>query len=103
MTARGAWNRILGCAVLALVALLASSGVASAHSGVESYVYLQIYDTTIEGGVHYPVDDLNDVLGLSLDDEAASFEDDVVDALPAIRDYTRDNLTFFGDDGAYTV
>jgi len=50
-----------------LLALMMSvSGAATAHSASQSYVYLDIYDSTIEGRVEYPVDDLNNVLGTSI-------------------------------------
>lgn len=45
---------------------MALPGVASAHSGEESYVYLDIYDTSIEGRIELPIIDVNDVLGLDI-------------------------------------
>ncbi len=60
-------------ALASLFLLLALPNAASAHSGVESYVYLDVYDTTIEGRVEFPIVDLNEVLALDipLDEEGA--------------------------------
>ncbi|MBT8241055.1 MAG: HupE/UreJ family protein, partial [Acidimicrobiia bacterium] len=56
-----------------LVFLVALPSAALAHSGEESYVYLDIYDDTVEGRVEYPIGDLNEVLSLDLplEEEAA--------------------------------
>ena len=83
---------------LMLIGLVATMTVvptlsAQAHSGEESYVYLQIFDDTIEGEVHYPVVDLNEVLGLTLDPESPSFEDDVRESLADLNSYTVNNLS----------
>ena len=48
---------------------LSMLGIAAAHTGEQSYVYLDIYDSSIEGEIHYPVSDLNDVLGTSIPDD----------------------------------
>jgi len=44
---------------------------ATAHTGQESYVWLQIFDETIEGRVEFPVSDLNEVLELDIPQEPA--------------------------------
>lgn len=46
--------------------LLGSTVAATAHSGSQSYVYLDVFDSTIEGRIEYPVADLNEVLGLNI-------------------------------------
>ncbi|MGI9665667.1 MAG: HupE/UreJ family protein [Acidimicrobiia bacterium] len=58
--------------VVLLAALMASitmMGIAVGHSGDQSYVYLDIFDESIEGSIHYPVEDLNEVLGLDIPDD----------------------------------
>lgn len=50
----------------AILAAMAMAGVAGAHSGNQGYVYLDIFDSTIEGEIHYVVADLNEVLGLEI-------------------------------------
>ena len=66
--------RRLGAVALAtLFLLMALPSAAMAHTGEESYVYLDIYDTTMEGRVEFPISDLDEVLGLAIpeDEEAA--------------------------------
>lgn len=58
--------RLITVALTGLVLLLAFPQAASAHSGEESYVYLDLYDSTVEGRVEFPIADLNEVLGLDL-------------------------------------
>ncbi len=76
----------------AMLATLLMSGVAAAHTGKQSYVYLDIFDSTIEGEIHYPVKDLNEVLGLDIPndlDGAVAW----AEANPAIlHDYSADHI-----------
>jgi hypothetical protein len=51
---------------LGVLMALSSIGIAGAHSLDQSYVYLDIYDSSIEGRVEYPTADLNEVLGLAI-------------------------------------
>ncbi|MDH3958811.1 MAG: hypothetical protein OEU98_04995, partial [Actinomycetota bacterium] len=48
-------------AVTTLLLVLGQVAAAFGHSGNESYVYLDVYDTSVEGRVEYPVNDLNEV------------------------------------------
>ena len=50
----------------AMLTALGMAGVAAGHSGNQGYVYLDIFDLTIEGEIHYVVADLNEVLGLDI-------------------------------------
>lgn len=60
----GSAARRLGALTVAtLFLVLGQTAVAFGHTGNESYVYLDIYDNTVEGRVEFPVNDLNDVLG----------------------------------------
>ncbi|MGI9586503.1 MAG: HupE/UreJ family protein [Acidimicrobiia bacterium] len=62
--------------VAAAIASIAMAGVAAGHSGVQSYVYLDIFDEAIQGEIHYPVADLGEVLGVAIPtepDEAAAW------------------------------
>ncbi len=65
---RRAWAPV--AILLAVLVVLAFPGVAAAHNVAQSYVYLDIYDDTIEGRVEYPVPDLNEALGLDLPNDA---------------------------------
>jgi hypothetical protein len=60
----GSAARRLGALTVAtLFLVLGQAAVAFGHTGNESYVYLDIYDNTVEGRVEFPITDLNDVLG----------------------------------------
>lgn len=63
--------RLLVIALSSLVVILMLPGAAQAHSGEESYVYLDIYDSTVEGRVEFPISDVNEVLGVQLPTEEA--------------------------------
>lgn len=84
--------------VMVTMLLVVLGGVAWAHSGEESHIFLQVYDTTIEGRVEFPINDFNEVLGMSIPndvDAAAAALDDVIDDVHA---YTLHHLSM-GADG----
>ena len=56
-------RRLRALTVATLLLVLGQAGIAFGHTGNESYVYLDIYDNTVEGRVEFPITDLNDVLG----------------------------------------
>ena len=59
--------RLVALASLLLFAVPWFEGsVAQAHSGNQSYVYLEIFDTAIAGRVEYPIKDLNRALDLDI-------------------------------------
>ncbi|NIN63308.1 MAG: hypothetical protein GTO63_01035, partial [Anaerolineae bacterium] len=60
---------------------------ALAHSGEETYVYLEIFDDTMEGRVEYPVSDLGDVLGIEIGQDLESARIAVSENLDAILEY----------------
>ena len=84
----------------AILATLVMSGVAAAHRGGESYVYLDIFDSAIEGELHYPVEELNEVLGVEIPNDP----DGVIAWAEAnshlIRDYNADHFSMSGVDGS---
>jgi hypothetical protein len=86
--------------LLAMVGALAMSGVAAAHSSGESYVYLEIFDSTIEGELHYPVEELNDVLGLDIpnDPEGAAAWAEANQGI--VHEYSANHLAMSGVDGS---
>jgi hypothetical protein len=89
--------------LVALGAILASflmAGVAAAHRGGESYVYLDIFDSAIEGELHYPVEELNDVLGTAVPndpEEAAAWAEANAEL---IERYSADHFAMSGVDGS---
>lgn len=68
--------------VLASMLLLATP--ASAHRIDESYIYMDIYDTEIEGRLEFRIVDINAELGLGIPDDAEAVLGTVIDD---IRDY----------------
>ena len=95
---------LVGTAIALLVALVGlpfvGSPVASAHTGTQSYVYLQIFDDVMLGRVEYPIGDMNRVLGYDI------AEDDVDQALldvegerSSIETYTAEHLALYPADG----
>ncbi len=95
----------------ALVAVLASLlvslvnvGTASAHRIDESYIYVDIFDSSIEGRLQFNAVELNDVLGLDIPEDV---ETDATAAAEAsqqvIFDYAAENFAIGGDDVPFTV
>ncbi|MDX2382305.1 MAG: hypothetical protein QNM02_21420 [Acidimicrobiia bacterium] len=52
--------------LVTLASPLLRSTTAQAHSGNQSDVYLEVFDTATAGRVEYPIRDLNRVLGLDI-------------------------------------
>lgn len=110
MTAlRARSRRVMVVLVLAVVAgaALASAGVADAHRNDESYLYLDVSDSSLSGRVELPYRDMRQVLGLGLvgtSDEVLAELEEQLDGLHAyieertsIGDGTADwPLTFEG-------
>lgn len=79
-------------ALLAVLATIVMAGVAVGHTGDQSYVYLDIFDSNIEGEIHYPVDDLNEVLDVDIPlepDEAIAWAEANTGI---IHDYSADHI-----------
>ena len=93
---------VMRAGVLLLLGLmvLVSASAASAHSGNQSYVYLDIYDSTIEGRVEYPVEDLNEVLGLDLPSDPEGALEGAEANLAIIQAYSAEHLALAELSGA---
>lgn len=76
--------------VLALTPVLASP--AQAHTGTQSYVYLEIYDTAIAGNVQYPIVDVNEVLDLAIPQDRAGAFAAIQENLATLQTYTIEHL-----------
>lgn len=90
--------RLLLLVALAAVASLLPDGLAGAHRNDESYLYLDVGDTTLAGRVELPYRDLREVLGLDLEGSP----DEVLAELRARADDLRayaDQRTSVGVDG----
>ena len=85
--------------IVAMLTTLIMAGTAVAHNGEQSLVYLDIFDSTIEGEIHYPVADLNEVLDLDIPLDA---EDAVewAEANPGIiENYSAEHIAISDIDG----
>ena len=76
--------------ITVLLALLAAT--ATAHAPNQSYVFLDVYDTSVEGRVEITMKDLNETLGLSLPEDGSARLEDMQTELPIIRKYVLDNV-----------
>ncbi|MEM7284825.1 MAG: HupE/UreJ family protein [Actinomycetota bacterium] len=86
-----------------LASLLLLAAPASAHRIDESYIYMDIYDTEIEGRLEFRVVDINEELGLDLPedpDEAATAVDGAIDD---IRAYAEPRFGLGSDGDSWTV
>ena len=79
--------------------LISSIGMAAAHSGTQSYVYLEIFDSTIEGRVEYPVADLNEVLGLRIPSDPDGALAGAEANRATIHSYSAEHLALFDATG----
>ncbi|MEL7158818.1 MAG: HupE/UreJ family protein, partial [Actinomycetota bacterium] len=59
--------RIVAAVVVLAGTILAASSPASAHTGEQSYLYLDVTSTTVGGRIEVPVIDLNEAFGLDLE------------------------------------
>lgn len=82
-----------GFAVALVAALLAlCSGTAAAHTGKQSYVYIDLLSDRLEGRVEYLVKDLNEVLGLDLEDDAEVAPAQLEAKRDVLEAFTREHL-----------
>ncbi len=86
--------------LLALAVPLLGSSTAHAHTGKQSYVYLEIFDTAIAGRVEYPIADLNRVLGLDIPLGGTEGRAAIEESAGVIQAYTREHLSIGPADGS---
>jgi HupE / UreJ protein len=92
--------RLLVAAMVGLCAVVALAKPANAHSGVESYVYLELFETSIEGRIEYPIADLNAVLGLAIPQDETGALAGIESSLDLIYSYAEDHFSI--GDGTTT-
>lgn len=90
-------------ALAALAVYLLAPASVHAHSGVQSYVYVSVFDDGLEGRVEYPIGDLADVLDIELPDAQSTIDDLSGSDREAIVDYTRNHLDMGDDDGSWDL
>lgn len=89
--------RLLAVAGIALVLLLGATSPAGAHSGEQSYVYLDIGESSISGRIEFVIDDLNEVLGLDIPQDEAGATAAVEADLEVIQEYAAEHFVI-GDE-----
>lgn len=75
------------------VGVLASANPASAHSGNQSYLYLDISKNSVSGRIEAPVRDINEALGLSLLGTDVEVDEKLGVALPQLTEYFGKHLS----------
>lgn len=83
--------RVASLALLLLLVGGLGGSTAQAHSGDQSYLYLQITED-VRAEVHLPFADLNEHLGLDLDTGDSSLDDDIDAARSVLVDYARSHV-----------
>ena len=76
-----------GLVVLPMLLLWLLVSPASAHRGNESYLYLDVAETQLEGRVEFPYVDIRELFGLELDESGDAIQSELEDNLPALIDY----------------
>lgn len=76
----------------ALVALWLGSMAAHGHQVGESYLFLNVHQTHIEGRVHTTVSDLDDKIGIDANGDGKVTEDELKLKLAEAMDYIRENV-----------
>lgn len=79
-------------ALLVVVFVAGMVQTASAHSGDQSYVFLEIYGDELEGTVHFPVEDLNEILGLDIPQDEEGATEAISANLGLIQTYASEHL-----------
>lgn len=87
-------NRLL----LAAGALFLSLA-AHAHSLNQGYIFLRVYDNTLDGVVEMTIEDLNTALGLSLATDQSVTTEDIEPHIDAIHAYLRERISLAVDGG----
>jgi hypothetical protein len=88
----------IGLLLIPLFGLL-FMGIASAHDGDSSVVYLDVFPNgEAQGQIEHPVGLLNDLFDLDLDLRTAT-ADDIAAIEDQVRAYNADNLSIVGDEG----
>lgn len=95
--------RLTFAVVLAvLVAPFVGGTPASAHSGVQSYVYLEIFDDAIAGRIEIPIRDVNRVLDLDIPIDAPDTQAEVERTAPTVQAYLLEHFSIGPADGSTT-
>ncbi len=99
------WTRRLVAAVatVLVMVLLAPAAQVSAHSGNQSYLYLDVTERTLGGRIEMPLGDLRDTLGVDLDGSNDDIEASLAAAAPAIAAFLDEHFRIGTDGGRWPV
>ena len=86
-------------AAVSVLMVLGSVAAAFGHSGNQSYVYLDIYDSSIEGRVEYPVNDLNEILGTDIPTDVDGALAGAEQQRELLYAYSDEHLAMFDEGG----
>lgn len=92
-------TRSIALLLLTTMLVVAAATAASAHSGTQSYVYLDIYDSSVEGRIEYPVADLNEVLGLNIPTDLEGALEVAEANVETIHAYSAEHFSLSDTDG----
>ncbi len=98
----------VGRFVAAFVVIAASlgtvlAGVSGAHNSEDSFVFLDVSETTLVGQVDYPFGDLREALGFSLDGSDAQMVAELEGRQGDLHDFSREHLSIAGEGQEYAI
>jgi hypothetical protein len=85
-------GRLVALAAVAVLLVLTVANPASAHRGKESYLYLDVAETDLEGRVELPYEDLRELFGYTMGPEADDVRTELETNYNAIVTYIQDNI-----------
>ncbi len=86
-------QRLLAMLLVIVAVAMMMPSPASAHTGDQSYLYLDILDGTVEGRVEFPVSDINEVFDTDLRRDEEGFFADVESFRSEIVDYSNAHIS----------
>ncbi|MEO1063647.1 MAG: HupE/UreJ family protein [Actinomycetota bacterium] len=95
--------RLLLLAASAVLYVVALAPAASAHSGIQSYVYMSFSDSAVDGRVEFPQSDLGEVLGIDFPAEPDAAEEVALANADAIRAYAAEHLAIGDPEGGWEL
>ncbi len=100
----GILRRLLVTApLLGLLLVLFGASPSSAHTGDQSYLYVDVTETSLSGRVELPYGDLEEVLGLELEGSDEEILAELQASQPVIADYLADHMVFGPEGDPWSV
>ena len=90
-------------AVLALLGVLTLAGPSAAHSGEQSYLYLDVTESSLGGRVEIPYADLREVLGFELDGDGDELLAELESKRPVLEEYLERHLAVGWDGNTWPI